>query len=242
MAEHTGEELNMPAPSGAVVSDDQKAATSWKQPKIFAGSLKPHITLMGKMNSRADWLLPALLGCLLGAVTSLQKLIITEATDIPAVCLPDPWNGVSQKWERKMPTNPWRTPFPVYCSLMISNHGPHEHSATSIWKSCVLPMPKLRSNWYYLWAGEDLSSVIKREFSLLYSAQHSPLAVVFLSKPFCTLKWWSACSTACSIHIFPQQKENREIRHEAGKAALIQAAAGWIRTKKLTAGETTIIL
>lgn len=48
MAEHTGVELNMPAPSGAVVSDDQKAATSWKQPKIFAGSLKPHITLMEK--------------------------------------------------------------------------------------------------------------------------------------------------------------------------------------------------
>lgn len=45
----------MPTPSGVVVSDNQKAATSRTQLlKISTGSPKPHITLMGDMNSRKD--------------------------------------------------------------------------------------------------------------------------------------------------------------------------------------------
>lgn len=52
----------------------------------------------------------------------------------------------------------------------------------------ALLMLNNKSNQEYLLAGGDLSRVMKSEVSSLYSTQRSPLAVVFLSKPFCTLK------------------------------------------------------
>lgn len=154
-------------------------------------------------------------------------LMIVQVVQKPPIALTEKWTP---------PTDPWRTPFLVFWSWMISNHSSHKHWAAFIWKSCVLlPLPYWcpapnpagstygqEETWAGLWRVKSPLCTALNPLPWQLSAFLNPSALWYREAQLSSMYW---------THMALQKGQNT--RDNAEKAALIQAVAGGIGKENL---------